>query len=108
MTVEWSEPPAARRKGKWAQVFKELEDRPGDWAKLSENTTRNAYSLAGRLRKIGGGDFEFTSRSFGDGNAGVWGRYIGHLNELEAEIAEVVIGLADHEDMEPEELPDPL
>lgn len=107
MTLEWGDPPSARRKGKWAPVFAGLEDRPGDWAKLSENTTRNAYSLAGRLRKLGEGEFEFTSRAYGDGNAGVWGRYIGHLAKLEAEIAEVEIG-SDHDGMKPEELPNPL
>jgi len=107
VTLEWGEPPEATRRGKWSKVFKELEAKPGEWAKLSEGKPRNCYSLAGRLRKVGAGDYEFTSRTTSETEAGVWGRYIGHLNELEAEIAEVDMG-ADHEGMEPEELPDPV
>ena len=103
MTLEWGDPPKARRKGKWASVFAELELRPGKWAKLSENESRNAYSLAGRLRKSAGPGFEFTSRSSGDGKAGVWGKYIGDSPE-EPQLVEVAIE-ADHEGMEPEELP---
>ncbi len=111
MTLEWGDPPEATRRGKWSKVFKELQTNPGVWAKLSQGKARNCYSLAGRLRKVGAGDYEFTSRTTGESEgeteAGVWGRYIGHLNELEAEIVEVQTG-ADHEDMEPEELPDPV
>ncbi len=101
MTLEWSEPPSsARRRGKWSKVFKDLADKPGEWAKLSEGKPRNCYSLAGRLRKLGEGDYEITSRTTGEDEAGVWGRYIGHLTELEAEIAEQA-------SMDPEELPSP-
>ncbi len=112
MTMEWSEPPAARRRGKWSKVFQDLQTKPGEWAKLYEGKSRNSYSLAGRLRRIGEGDYEFTSRTVGENEAGevqagVWGRYIGHLTELEAQITEVEIE-GDHEGMEPEELPDPL
>jgi len=81
-------------------VFKDLADKPGEWAKLSEGKPRNCYSLAGRLRKLGEGDYEITSRTTGEDEAGVWGRYIGHLTELEAEIAEQA-------SMDPEELPSP-
>ena len=109
MTLEWGEPPEATRRGKWSKVFTDLETRPGKWAKLSEGKPRNCYSLAGRLRKIGAGDYEFTSRTTAAGDdedsAGVWGRYIGHLTELEAEIEgdqEVPQVAGD-----PEELPDP-
>lgn len=106
MTLEWSDPPEARRKGKWRTIFVELEAKPGVWAKLHENTARNAYSLAGRLRKMAGPAFEFTSRSYGDGQAGVWGRYTGGTEE--PQLVEVEIDGGTHEDMEPEELPDPL
>lgn len=106
MTLEWSEPPSsARRRGKWSNVFKDLKAKPGEWAKLSEGKPRNCYSLAGRLRKLGEGDYEITSRTTGEDEAGVWGRYIGHLNALEAEIGEIETG-ADEEGMEPEVLPD--
>lgn len=108
MTLEWSEPPSsARRRGKWSKVFEDLKTKPGEWAKLSEGKPRNCYSLAGRLRKLGEGDYEITSRTTASGGgedddkAGVWGRYIGHLTALEAEI-----GGADHENMEPEAPPE--
>ncbi len=106
MTLEWSEPPSSqRRRGRWSNVFEELKAKKGEWAKLSEGSPRNCYSLAGRLRKIGEGDYEITSRTTGEDEAGVWGRYIGHLTALEAEIGEMEPG-GDHEGMEPEELPE--
>ncbi len=76
----WDTPPdKGKRTGKWQLVFDELKANPGKWAKLSESKDRNAHSLAGRLRKGHGSDFEIVSRTIaprgGVKQAGVWARY---------------------------------
>ena len=105
MTMEWSDPPNPTRRGKWSPMIDELEVNPGKWAKLSEGRKRNTYSLAGRLRKEAGPGFEFTSRTLGEDLAGVWGRYVGDANEPQVAPVEIA---GEHENMQPEELPDPL
>lgn len=79
MELQWQDPPTASRKSKWKAVAAELETRPDTWALLRTykggNAKRNAYSLAGRLRKTFGPDFKVTSRGTGDNEAGVWGKF---------------------------------
>ena len=105
MVMEWSEPPAQSRSGKWDKVFRELERNPGEWAKLYAGAPRNAYSTAARLRKRSndfGDGYEFASRKIDEAETGVWGRYNG----------DGAMGKIDftHEETNraPEELPDPL
>ena len=75
--IKWEDPPdKAARKGKWASVFDQLNANPNKWARLYEGKDRNAHSLAGRLRKSYGSDYEIRSRKTGDGTAGVWARYV--------------------------------
>lgn len=83
MEMVWQDPPERERSSKWTEIAALLAERPGQWALLNkydgENAKRNAYSLAGRVRKIlndqfGKGEFELTSRSASDTDAGVWGR----------------------------------
>jgi hypothetical protein len=105
VTMEWSEPPTPSRQGKWGPIYKELEARPSEWAKISEGRKRNTYSLASRLRKEAGPGFEFTSRTLGEDLAGVWGRYVGDANEPQVAPVEMA---GEHGNMQPEELPDPL
>lgn len=79
MELQWQDPPTASRKSKWKAVAAELESRPNTWALLRTyeggNAKRNAYSLAGRLRKTFGPNFKVTSRGTGDDEAGVWAQY---------------------------------
>lgn len=78
MTMEWQDPPERTRSSKWKSIADELATRPGDWGLLNtyegENAKRNAYSLAGRVRKLFGKGYEVTSRTTGPDTAGVWGR----------------------------------
>jgi hypothetical protein len=104
--MEWSDPPRATRRGKWAGIFRQLEARPGEWAKLKQGKKRNIYSLAGRLKNQAGPEFEFASRTLNEEEAGVWGRFIG-LESDESLLAGLEIE-EDHDSLEPEELPDPI
>lgn len=83
MEMVWQDPPERERSSKWTEIAEQLAERPGQWALLNkydgDNAKRNAYSLAGRVRKIlndqyGKGEYELTSRSVSDIDAGVWGR----------------------------------
>ena len=83
MELVWQDPPERERSSKWIGIANQLATKPGRWALLNkydgENAKRNAYSLAGRVRKIltdefGKGEFELTSRSASETDAGVWGR----------------------------------
>lgn len=82
MELVWQDPPERERNSKWKSIAEALAERPGKWALLNEyegeNAKRNAYSLAGRVRRIlideyGKGEYEIRSRSAGE-TAGVWGR----------------------------------
>ena len=79
MELQWQDPPTASRKSKWKAVAAELQTKPNAWALLRTykggNAKRNAYSLAGRLRKTFGPEFRVTSRGTGDDEAGVWAQY---------------------------------
>lgn len=81
MEMQWQDPPTASRKSKWKVVAEALKERPNKWAFLrsyeGSNAKRNAYSLAGRLRKTFGEAYEVTSRGTGEEEAGVWARYTG-------------------------------
>lgn len=81
MDIIWEAPPEkGTRRSKWASVFNTLRDNPDRWAKLYEGKDRNAHSLAGRLRKTYGGEFEIQSRTLdpvdGVKQAGVYARYV--------------------------------
>jgi hypothetical protein len=89
---EWQDPPEkSARSSKWSKVFDQLRNNPNRWAKIYEGKDRNAHSLAGRLRKQYGSDYEIKSTKMPekDGVAGVWARYAGltldekmkHLND---------------------------
>lgn len=89
MKIEWDTPPEKqKREGKWQEVFDQLRDNPGKWAKLYESKDRNAHSLAGRLRAQFGSDYEVRSQLTGTKNgvkqAGVWARYQPEEEEIVA------------------------
>jgi hypothetical protein len=78
--LEWQDPPEkSARSSKWSKVFDQLAVNKDRWAKLYEGKDRNAHSLAGRLRKQYGKDYEIKSTKIPDhaGTAGVWARYVG-------------------------------
>lgn len=79
MELVWQDPPERTRSSKWRDIAEQLAAKPGQWAQLNEyegeNAKRNAYSLAGRIRKLFGDEFEVTSRIIPNTDkAGVWGR----------------------------------
>jgi len=79
--IEWQDPPKKRkREGKWQEIFDQLKENPGRWAKIKTAKDRNAHSLAGRLRTQFGSDYEIRSQlvESNDGVkiAGVWARYV--------------------------------
>ena len=86
MEMTWEDPPERHRESKWKGIAAQLDERPGQWALLNmyegENAKRNAYSLAGRVRRIlidefGKGFYELTSRSVPNTDkAGVWGQRV--------------------------------
>lgn len=76
--MQWEAPPdKGKKQTKWSKVADELRDNPGKWAKLSQGKSRNAHSLAGRLRAKWGTEYEVKSQMLPelDNQAGVWARY---------------------------------
>jgi len=85
MNIQWEAPPEkGRRRSKWSNIFKVLKENPDKWAKLYQGKDRNAHSLAGRLNKSYGGEFEILSRTLDPievngemvKQAGVYARYV--------------------------------
>lgn len=75
--MKWEAPPdKGPRSTKWSKIFAELKANPDRWANLYNGKTRNAHSLAGRLRKQYGEGYKITSQTVGDGDAGVWAKYL--------------------------------
>lgn len=78
--IEWSDPPVTRSgpKGtKWLPVARQLMERPGEWAKISESgRSSDAPTLRKALAKAGG-TFEATARLVGEKRWGYWARYVG-------------------------------
>jgi hypothetical protein len=85
MTVdlEWGDPPAPREPGynvDWTAVVAELEDHPGEWAKVIETpVAKRAHDLCrnlkdGRYSAVDPTRFEIVARSINGGRGGVWMR----------------------------------
>lgn len=85
MELIWEEPPeVARGRGaepKYARILATLQDRPGEWARLSVPEVKDIAPLVtsingGTLKGVAAGDYEATSRTV-DGERLLYVRYIG-------------------------------
>lgn len=83
--LEWSEPPPDKRGGPqaaWQEVWRELRQRPGEWAKLPGAYTAAVQNQIKRGQYAGtvAGEFECTARraeAHGTRRYYLWVRYVG-------------------------------
>ena len=83
--LEWGEPPPDKRGGPrvfWQDVWRELRERPGQWAKLpgTYNTATQNQIQRGLYAGTVRGEFECTARR-AEGDARryeLWVRYVGN------------------------------
>ena len=77
VTIEWMTPPGTQRQfGMYTNAIREIERRPGQWARLREfERKESAYSAQGALKKKLGEGWEILVRTQEDGLHGLYVRY---------------------------------
>lgn len=90
--VEWGDPPPTTRGtgGVWNERLAKFRQDPGTWGRLVGDYPR---ATASQIRKgvykgIEPGEYDATVRTLGDGEIGIWVRYVGKPDTPEVAVDE--------------------